>query len=139
MKRNIFLLGLSVFALTSCVSREQADMRLQNGCRAGAEVFLGEGHTIKEVKDHIFRDSPDLGKGYREVRLTVVDSDGWADTDKEIRCIFAENYTPMSHAATIYQLKMDEQVWGKEGNEILGSIEDHVKLTEAVERGMNKP
>ena len=130
---------VSLLALTSCMSREQADMRLQNGCAAGAEAFMEEGHKIKEVKDHIFRDSPDLGSGYREVRLTVVDSDGWYDADKEIRCIFAENFNFMGHTATIYQLKMDEKTWGMEGKEILGSMEEHLKLTEIVEQGMNRP
>jgi hypothetical protein len=139
MRKYSALLLVSVFALTGCISREQADMRLQNGCAAGAELFLGEGHKIKEVKDHIFRDNPDLGKGYRDVILTVVDTDGWADADKEIKCIFAEDYGFMgsSHTATIYQLKMDDQTWGQEGKEILGTFEDHLKLTETVEQGLN--
>lgn len=139
MRRYSWIALASVFVLTGCMSREQADMRLQNGCAAGAAIFMEEGHKIKEVKDHIFRDSPDLGRGYREIRLTVVDSDGWYDADKEIRCIFAENFNFLGHTATIYQLKMDEKTWGKEGNEILGSMDDHLKLTETVEQGMNRP
>jgi hypothetical protein len=138
MRHMSLLLFASLLALTGCVSREQADKRLENGCAAGAELFLGEGHKVKGIKDRIFRDSPDLGSGYREVRLTIVDSDDWSDVDKEVRCIFAENYNPMSHSATIYQLKMDDKIWGKEGNEILGSMEEHLKLTETVEQGLNR-
>lgn len=137
--KNYSLLALaSAFVLTGCVSREQADKRLENGCAAGAELFLGEGHKIKEVKDRQFRDDPALGQGYREVRLTIVDTDGWADTDKEVKCIFAENFNPMQHTATIHQIKMDGQIWGKEGNEILGTMEEHLKLTETVEQGLNR-
>ncbi len=128
----------SVLVLTGCVSREQADAKLERGCAAGAELFMGEGHKIKEVKDRIFRDEPGLGKGYREVRLVVIDTDGWYDADKEVKCIFAENFNFMQHTATIYQLKMDDKTWGKEGNEILGSMEEHMKLTETVEQGMNR-
>jgi hypothetical protein len=140
MRGLTVLLLSSSLLLTGCISREQADHRLQNGCAAGAELFMEEGHKIKEVKDHIFRDNPDLGPGYREVRLTVVDSDGWYDADKEIKCIFAENYGMFgsSHTATIYQLKMDDKTWGKEGNEILGTMEEHLKLTETVEQGLNR-
>lgn len=129
----------SVLVLTGCVSREEADKRLERGCAAGAELFFEEGHKIKEVKDRIFRDDPNLGKGYREVRLTVVDSDGWYDADKEIKCIFVENFNPMQHSATIYQMKMDDRTWGKEDNQILGTMEEHLKLTETVEQGMNRP
>ena len=127
--------------LAGCISREEADMRLQRGCAAGAELFLEDGHKVKEVKDHIFRDNPDLGPGYREVRLTFVDSDGWYDSDKEVRCIFEDSlnfFGLLGHTATIYQLKMDDKVWGMEGKEILGSMQDHLKLTETVEQGLNR-
>jgi hypothetical protein len=134
-----WLAVLSVLVLTGCVSREQADKRLERGCAAGAELFFDEGHKIKEIKDRIFRDDPNLGKGYREVRLTVVDSDGWYDADREIRCIFSENFNFAQHVATIYQLKMDDKTWGKEGNEILGTMEEHLRLTETVEQGLNRP
>ncbi len=129
---------LALLTLTSCVSREQADKRLENGCAAGAELFFEEGHKVKEIKDSQFRDDPKLGSGYREIRLTIVDSDGWYDADKEIKCIFVENFNFVQHTATIYQLKMDERTWGKEGNEILGTMEEHLKLTETVEQGMNR-
>lgn len=138
MNRYSFMALASMLVLTGCVSREQADKRLENGCAAGAELFLGEGHKVKEIKDRQFRDDPALGKGYREVRLMIVDTDGWYDADKEIKCIFIENYNPLQHSATIYQLKMDEQIWGKEGNEILGTMEEHLKLTETVEQGLNR-
>ncbi|MGB4057659.1 MAG: hypothetical protein WBK77_06210 [Alphaproteobacteria bacterium] len=139
LKMGLMLLA-GTLTLTGCVSREQADQRLQNGCTAGAELFMEEGHKIKEVKDHIFRDNPDLGPGYREVRLTVVDTDGWYDADKEIQCIFVETYGIFgsSHTATIYQLKMDEKIWGMQGKEILGTMEEHLKLTETVEQGLNR-
>ncbi|MGB4108078.1 MAG: hypothetical protein WBK55_09850 [Alphaproteobacteria bacterium] len=138
MRSYTWLALASVLVLTGCISREQADKRMENGCAAGAEAFMEEGHKIKQVKDRIFRDSPELGKGYREIRLVIVDSDGWYDADKEIRCIFAENFNFVGHTATIYQLKMDDKTWGKEGNEILGSMDDHLKLTEIVEQGMNR-
>ncbi len=138
MRYTSLLFCASLLALTGCISREQADKRLENGCAAGAELFLGEGHKVKDIKDRIFRDSPDLGAGYREVRLTIVDSDDWSDVEKEVRCIFVENYNPMSHSATIHQLKMDDKTWGKDGDKILGTMDEHLKLTETVEQGLNR-
>lgn len=125
--------------LTGCMSREQADTRLERACAAGAELFIEEGHKIKEVKDRIFRQSPEFGGGYREVRLTVVDSDGWYDADKDIQCVFVESFNFFGHSATIHQLKMDDKIWGKQGNEVLGTMEEHLKLNETVERNLNKP
>jgi hypothetical protein len=135
-----WLMLLSVLVLSGCVSREDADAKLARGCAAGAELFLEEGYKIKEIKDKIFRDDPELGRGYREVRLFVVESDGWYDADQEYKCIFEETMGPfgMSHAATIHQLKMHDQTWGKEGDKIVGSFDDHLKLTETVEQGMNR-
>jgi hypothetical protein len=139
MRRYTWIALASVFILTGCISREQADAKLERGCAAGAELFMGEGHKVKEIKDRQFRDDPTLGSGYREVRLVVIDTDGWYDADKEIKCIFAENFNFLQHTATIYQLKMDEKTWGMEGKEILGTMEEHLKLTETVEQGMNRP
>lgn len=138
MHRHAMLIFVSALALTGCVSREDADKRLERGCAAGAELFVQEGNKIKEIKDRQFRDDPKLGKGYREVRLVVIDSDGWYDAEKEVKCVFVENYSPLGHSATIYQLKMDEKTWGKEDNKILGTMEEHLKLTETVEQGMNR-
>lgn len=133
----VFLVSLLV--LTGCVSREEADARLARGCAAGAELFLDEGYSIKTVKDKIFRDDPALGKGFREVRLFVVESDGWYDTDKEYKCVFAESMGMfgMGHNASIYQLKKDGNTYGKEGDKILGTFQEHLKLTEAVDRAMH--
>ena len=136
----LWFLVLSVLVLSGCVTREQADAKLARGCAAGAELFLEEGYKIKEIKDKIFRDDPELGRGFREVRLFVVESDGWYDTDQEYKCVFSETIGlfNMSHNATIYQLKLHDQTYGKEGSQILGSFEDHLKLTETVEQGMNR-
>ena len=132
-------LVLCVFSLTGCVSREQADAKLARGCAAGAELFLTDSNKIKDIKDRIYRDDPDLGKGYREVRLFVVQSDGWLETDQEYKCIFSESLGLGGHTATIYQLQLNGQTYGKKGEELLGTYEDHLKLTETVEQGMNRP
>lgn len=134
-----FLL-LSVLMLPGCMSRDQADARLARGCIAGAALFLEDGVEVKQIRNSIFRDDPQLGPGYREVRLVVLEGDGWYDTDKEYKCIFVESMGPfgMSHTATIYQVNVNGEIYGQDGDKILGGFDDHLMLTETVEQAMNR-
>ena len=71
----------------------------------------------------------------------MIESDGWYDGEETYQCIFVEStgLFNLRHTATIYQLRLsDDEVYGKEGDKIIGSFEDHLKLTETVEQGMNK-
>jgi hypothetical protein len=43
----------------------------------------------------------------------------------------------MGHSAAIHQLKVHDAVYGKEGDQILGSYDDHLKLTKTVDDAMN--
>ncbi len=140
MKHYSWLCLLSVLVLTGCVTREQADARIARGCAAGVEVFLDEGFKIKEIKDKFFKDSVEFGHGYRHVILRAVESDDWLDVDKEYECVFAEGFGFLnnSHTATIYQLNVNGQTYGNKGGKLLGSFQDHLKLTEIVEQAMNR-
>ena len=138
MKNTLAILAC-VLVLTGCVQRGQADERLARGCAAAAEMFLDDGFRIKEITNKTFRDDPDLGKGYRQVTLSAVETDRWLDVDKEYRCIFVEEFGFLNstHTATIYQVKVNGETYGREGDQILGSFEDQLRLTETVEQAMN--
>ena len=140
MLRTLPFLLVSLAVLSGCVDRAAADAKLARGCAAGAEIFIDEGFKIKEIVSKKFQDAPGLGKGYREVTLNVIESDGWYDGEETYQCIFVETVNPFgSHSATIYQLRLsDDEVYGKEGTKILGTFDDHLRLTETVEQGMNR-
>lgn len=140
MKKTLLLLGVSALVLSGCVTREQADERIAKGCAAGVELFLAEGFKIKEIKEKLYNDSAEFGKGYRKVILKAVESDGWLDVDKQYECVFAEDFGLLNtgHRATIYQLKVNDQVYGNENGQIKGDFKDHLKLTETVEQAMNR-
>lgn len=141
MLKTLPFLLLSLITLSGCVDRATADEKLAKGCAAGAEIFLEEGFKIKEITDKKFRNSPGLGNGYREVTLSAIESDGWYDGEVNYQCIFVESVGIFntSHQATLYQLRLsDDEIYGKEGDKLLGSFEDHLKLTETVEQGMNR-
>lgn len=129
----------ALLSLPACVDRAKADAKLARGCAAGIEQFLPEGSSIKEIKERIFGESDAGGSGARYVTLKLVETDGWADVDKEYRCIFQEQFGFLGtgYVATIYQVRMDDKIYGKDGDKILGSFEDHLKLTEAVDKALN--
>jgi hypothetical protein len=131
---------ITCLTLTACVDRKAADERLASGCASGVEIYLTGGFKIKEIKDKKFAPSTEEGAGYREVTLSYVESDGWANIDKEARCIFAEEFGlfGMGYGANIYQIRVNDQVYGKQGDKLLGSYEDMMKLTNAVDNAMNR-
>ena len=141
MLKNIPLLTLSLLALTACIDRGEADAKLARGCAAGVELFLDEEYEIQKIVKSEFRESTTWGNGYREVDLTAMVSDGWHEGEETYYCTFAETAGPIliNYKATIYQLRMpDGTIIGKEGDKISGSYDDHLKLTETVEQGMNR-
>lgn len=130
----------AALAVSGCVDRKQADERLAAGCAAGVELYLEDTFKIKEIKNKSFGDSTEEATGFRTVTLDYIESDGWADVEKTARCTFAENFgfLNMSYGASIYQLRVNDQVYGKQGKEILGTYEDMLKLTKAVDSAMSK-
>lgn len=143
MPRNmhiLFLAFLTVLTLTGCVNREQADAKLAKGCAAAAKIFLDKGITLKEVQKSSFKRSKEFGEGYREVRLHVIESDGWYEPEKEYACVFAEEFGMfnMGHDASIYQVVVDGELYGKKGEEVIGSLQDFLKLDETVQRALNE-
>lgn len=139
-RATAWLLAVTAIAtLSACVPREHADVKLARGCAAAAEAMLPEDQKIKEVKGNVYSDSAEFGDGFRVVKTDIVQSDGWADVDKTITCVFVEQFGFLnsSHTAHIHQLKMDDKVWGKDGDQVIGSYEDNLKLTEKVDKAMS--
>lgn len=136
---SLALLLVATAALTGCVDRKAADERLANGCASGVEIYLTNGFKVKEIKNKKFEPSKEEGAGYRDVTLSYVESDGWANVDKEAKCVFAEEFGMFgaTYGANIYQLQVNGQTYGKKGKELLGSYEDMMKLTKAVDNAMN--
>jgi hypothetical protein len=139
MSRKIqFLITiLCALSLTGCVSREQADEKLAKGCAAGISALLPEGETLGNITAKKFTASPD-GPNMRHVDLTVKREDGWIEEDVAYECTFEESFGFMSKnfTASLYQLRIGDQVYGKAGNQILGDAQDFIKLTDAIRAAM---
>src|SRR5688500_12096839 len=115
-KTHAFLILLCSLSLTGCVNREQADEKLVQGCVAGIGALLPEGRTVGTIKDKKITASPE-GPDFRHVALTAGEADGWLENEVQYECIFQEAFGFMnaSHTASIYQIRFDDQVYGKSG------------------------
>ena len=136
--KNFALLLCCMTLLCSCIKREQADLKLFKGCQAAAELFIDEGTSIKKVKQRTSKPSPEFGQRYRDVMIFVIESDGWAELDKEYHCIFAEEFTPFntSHSATLYQLNVNGKTYGQKDGTLVGELSDHIRINDAVTAAM---
>lgn len=123
--------------LAGCVSREDADAKLARGCEAGVKSIMPEGHDIASVKERRFGPAVQ-GRGFRHVTLVALETGDWLEVEREHECIFEESFgfMNMGYTASIYQIRTEGKIIGKEGRDILGSTEDFIKLTDAVRRAL---
>lgn len=139
MKHGIKIVGIALCTLTlaGCVNREQADEKLAKGCAAGVQSLLPEGEQMQPIKDKKFTPSTE-GPNMRHVELTAANTDGWVEEEQKYECIFEEDFGFMStnYSASIYQVRIGDRIYGKSGNEIRGSFEDFVKLTDGIREAM---
>ena len=135
---SLSLLVLSTLALTGCIDRAAADQQLLKACKAAILAFSDEGDTIETVSSEKIRDHAKLGKGFREIALSLTITDGFHGRDEKHSCVFQEEFSfgRMSHRASIYQLNFQGRIIGQKDYEIQGSLQDMQKLTEAVDKAL---
>ncbi len=129
------LLCLAALALTACVTREQADAKLANGCKTGVETLLEDGQTIDKFTPAFSSPEP----GQRHIVLTAYLKDD-PDNAQTYDCLFEESFGPMnsSHNAMISRVQVGDKILGKAGDKIEGDAEDFIKLDTAVAKGMRQ-
>ena len=134
--RRLLLVGaviVPVLSLSACVDRGQADTKLAVACRAAVEALLYEGQKIDEVKEVRSTPSP-VGPDYRHISLITLTQDGFLQAESQYDCIFQESFGFMkqNYTASIHQVQMEDRTIGQAGDEVLGSVDEFVKLEEAV-------
>ncbi len=137
-----FALAVSAFSaltLTACVSQEQADAKMIEGCK-GALTVMMQPKTIKEVQKTSAEDTHTEGSIYREVKITYVENEDFAGFPKEASCLFAQDWGlfKASHTAVLNRLTIGDQVIGKKDGKIIGSMDDFMKLTDGAETAMGQ-
>lgn len=139
MKRSVILFAgcLCALTLSACVSREQADDKLARACAAAAGAMLPDGQTLGEVQSQKATPSPE-GPDYRHITILVKQMDGWLEEQGSYECTFQESFGFLknNYTGSIYQLKVGDMVYGKAGNEIMGTADDFLKITNAVRKSL---
>ncbi len=128
---------MTLLALTGCVNREQADAKLARACAAAVNTILYEGQRIDEVRDSTSTPSPE-GPDFRHITIHTIMGDGWLETENDYECIFQEGFGFLNsnYTASIYQVRTPERTIGKAGDEIMGSAQDFIDLTNAVREAL---
>lgn len=141
MKTRLTILSLLsvTILLSGCVGREQADANLQKGCEAAVKLHIPTGFTLKEIKSVSFSTPSDTTDGNRKVNMNVIESDGWYDGDKVYSCNFLEEFgfLNMTHKVEIYQVNVGGQIYGKQGGNIMGGVNEWQKIMDAVAGAIN--
>jgi hypothetical protein len=121
--------------LVGCVTQDQADVKMANGCIAGVNALISSnGKKIDTIKAQRYANETSSDGAFRRVTIEAVEKDGWLELDKQYSCLFEQQWGPfkMSHSALLMQVSIDDEIIGKKDSKILGSIEDFSKLSAAV-------
>ena len=135
---QLLMMGIAVLSLNACVSREQADAKLAEGCKAGISVLLPEDQEIKDIVSTEFTPATE-GPSHRHVTIITTLENDWLEEEHEYTCVFEESFGlfKMNHTGAIVKLDTnDGRVFGKAGGEILGGAQDWIKITNAVRVAM---
>ncbi len=137
MKKTAFCF-LALLALSSCVSRDDADAKLKAGCMAAANLFIEDNFRIKKIKAFTSKPSKDFGAGHRDITLFAIETDDWIEFDREYKCTFTEEFASLntSYKASLYQGNINGRIIGIKDGKIIGELEDHQRLIQVVEDAM---
>jgi hypothetical protein len=137
----IILLSCAL-ALTACGgSREEADARLARGCEAGVKIVLAKDDYDRQI-DRVIRKTiaDDSETGGRMVTLEAVtkNKEYGYENEETFVCKFDESYSPGFTAwkASLINLKVGDDLYGSEGGEIFGDMQDQLNLTAAIEAAL---
>ena len=136
-KFAVLLAGLSTIALSGCVTQEQADAKMIQGCEAAVAAMI-EPTTIKEVKASTAAPEKTMGSVYRRVKVSYTDQGDFAETVKEGSCLFSEQWGMFksTHASMLEQVVYNDQLIGKKDGNIEGDMNAFMKLNEKVDAAM---
>lgn len=138
-KFAVVFAGLSVIALSGCVSQEQADAKMVTGCQAAVATMIAPTQ-IKEVKASTAVPEKTMGSVYRRVTLKYTEAGDFAEREREGTCLFSEQwgFLKSTHASMLEQVRYNDQLIGKVNGNIEGDMNQFMKLNESVDAAMGQ-
>jgi hypothetical protein len=137
--KTVMIAGFSVLALSGCVSQQQADAKMGDGCKAALAAVI-EPKTITTVKAVNYSDEQTEGSLYRRITIDLVEKDGFADLDKKYSCLFSQDWGMFksSHVALLEQVDAGDTFIGKKDGKLIGSMNDYMNLTSKADTAMGQ-
>jgi len=138
---RILLISILALSLSACVSQDKADLKMAKGCAAGIDALLSDqGKNILEIKSKNYSSEDTEGGLHRRVTIDAIEKDGWVELDKQYSCLFMQEWSlfQIGHKALLVQIKVDDTLYGKKDGTILGSFDDFLRLTKAVDGAMTQ-
>ncbi len=131
--------GLLALGLSGCGDQKATDAKLAKGCEAAVKTVLDKekySRQLGSVKSSSF----DMSEGFRLVKLAVTTKDKQYETsaDETFNCKFQvdTSFLGLSWKAYLVQVKVDEDIYGSEGGQIYGDMNDQMNLDDAVQDAM---
>lgn len=138
--KKLLLSFSALLALSACVSQDQADTKMEKGCKAGVESLI-KPETLTNIKSVNLSNEKTVDGLHRRVTINATAKDGWLEIDKTYSCLFAQQWGlfKSNHLAILVQVKLPSgRIVGKEGGMIKGEIADYLSLTKTVETAMGQ-
>ena len=129
----------SILILPGCVSQVDADQKMTKGCESAVGAMIAP-KKILEVKSTRIADEHMYGTVFRRINMTALEKDGWIEVDKEYSCVFSQQWGIFrtSHLALLEQIYYGNEFIGKKGEEIIGSMDQFMKLTKSADTAMGQ-
>ena len=139
MKKITCLACLSAVILTGCGSQQEAETKLVRGCEAAVKVMLNKEDYDRQLAA-VTGQKFGMSDGFRLVTIdaTTKNKEFGFENEESFQCKFEESrsFGYLNWKAALVQVKIDDAVFGSEGGQLYGSVEDQMALTAAVEAAM---
>ena len=137
MKKYLFLLTV-ISLLSACGdNRDAKDQKLAKGCQAGIKSVMAQDkydRQIDKVNSKSFANEGDARRVNLEV--TTKNKQYGYPKDESYSCVFAEVSNMLGYKAEVIRINIGDDFYGKKDGQIVGSMNDFLALTGAVEDGM---
>ncbi|MDY0029457.1 MAG: hypothetical protein RBR86_05895 [Pseudobdellovibrionaceae bacterium] len=138
---NFGLVTLCALGLSACGQEELNNQRLAKGCEAAVKLVLDKSKYDRKLASV---QSVSFGRsdGFKLVKITVntieKETDYELDEDEVYNCKFDEtsSFGGLVWNANLVYLKVDDDAYGLENGQIIGNLNDHLKLMNTVENAM---
>ncbi|HNQ92793.1 MAG TPA: hypothetical protein PKI93_07675 [Alphaproteobacteria bacterium] len=126
-------------SLSACGKDKENEQRLARGCEAAVKVMLAKDKYDRQI-DQVKSKKFGMSDGFKLVTIAAVtkNKEYGYEQDESFDCKFEESSSMAGFvwSASLVQLKIGEDVYGSEGGEIFGDMNDQMNLMDAVQAAM---